>query len=330
MSPPPPASIALDLPLDAGSAPVQAAAEEARLRRQAFAAVVASALFIGFSPIFVRLADVGPAAIGFWRLFFALGPTAVWAFAELRTARLRRPGVPALRVSAAQVGLAALAGFFFAADLLMFHAGLARTSTANGVLLGNLAPVFILLMAWPILGERPSVALFAALAMALAGSAAIIIESTANGATSAGVLGDLLCVGAALAYSAYMLVIRFMRRAGPRAAGLGGGMVSFLSTAAGAVFCLAWALGAGETFMPSSLQGILAVAGLGIVTHAAGQGLTTFALGRLPAGLISVVLLLQILVGVSMAALLFGEYPSALVLFGGALIVAGVAAVRPR
>lgn len=333
MSPPPPASVALDLPLDAVAAP-PALAEEARLRRQAFAAVLASALFIGFSPIFVRLADVGPAAIGFWRLVFALGPMALWAWAEVRTARLRRPQAGAharvRNVGAGQFGLAALAGFFFAADLVMFHAGLARTGTANGVLLGNLAPVFILLLAWPLLGERPTLALTAALVMALAGSAAIIVESSTGGGPASGMLGDLLCVGAALCYAAYMLVVRYMRRGGPGVAGLGGGMVSFLSTAAGAVFCLIWAVGTGETLVPASLQGILAVAGLGVVTHAAGQGLTTFALGRLPAGLISVVLLLQILVGVSLAALLFGEMPSAVVLFGGALIVAGVVAVRPR
>ncbi len=115
-----------------------------------------------------------------------------------------------------------------------------------------------------------------------------------------------------------------------RVPGLGGGMVALISTAAGAVFCLAYALGAGEQIVPASLQGFLAVVGLGIVAHAFGQGLATFALGRLSAGTISIVLLLQIVIGISMAALMFGEVPSLTVLFGGGLIVAGVLAVRPR
>ncbi|MCJ8142136.1 DMT family transporter [Ancylobacter sp. A5.8] len=330
-----------------------AAAEEARLRRQAFFAVVLAACCIGFSPIFVRLADAGPAAIGFWRLFFALGPTALWAYAEQRAARQRarvaalvateagRPVVPYRLVTPRQLMLSGLAGLFFAADLIMYHAGLAITTTANGVLLGNLGVVFTLLLGWLILGERPSRGLFVALFLALSGTVIIISRSLAEAGAAApmvtgSALGDLLCVAAAACYAGFMLFVRVLRRGDSRApsglgtSGLGGGMVALLSSASGMVICLIWAIAAGETLLPQSVQGLLAVVGLGIVAHVGGQGLTTFALGRLPAGLISVVQLLQIVFGVGLAALLFGEIPTPAILFGGALLIAGVLTVRPR
>lgn len=338
MSPPPPASLALST--DAADidllSPVAIEAKEARLGRQAFLAVILASVCIGFSAIFVRLADVGPAAIGFWRLVFALGPTLIWAYAEQRTLRATRAagGItgPVRLFTGRQFALSVLAGLFFAADLIAFHVGLFHTTTANALLLGNLAVVFVLVFGWICLGERPTRGLIAALVLALAGTALIISRSAgASVDDAASVFGDALCIVAAGCYAGYMLVTRLLRRGGEHAAtALGGGMASLIASASGAVFCLAWALAAGEIIVPHTLQGLLAVIGLGLVAHATGQGLTTFALGRLPAGLISVVLLLQIVVGTTLAALLFGEIPSLMVILGGLLVVAGVLTARPR
>ena len=44
----------------------------------AFAALVAGALAMGISPIFVRWADVGPFTSAFWRVFLALPALYVW------------------------------------------------------------------------------------------------------------------------------------------------------------------------------------------------------------------------------------------------------------
>ncbi|MFT0860154.1 DMT family transporter [Ancylobacter sp. G4_0304] len=325
-----------------------AAAEQARLRRQAFFAVMLAACFIGFSPIFVRLADAGPAAIGFWRLFFALGPTALWAYAEHRAALQRarvaalaavetgRPAMPYRLATRRQFLLSAFAGVLFAGDVIAWHAGLARTTTANGILLGNLGVVFTLLFGWLCLGERPTRGFFIAVGLALSGSLIIILRSTAAGEggnplVTGSALGDLLCVMGAAFYAAFMLLVRFLRRGSADApAGMGGGMVALLSSFTGMVICLVWAIATGETLLPQSMQGLLAVIGLGLVAHAGGQGLTTFALGRLPAALISMVQLLQILFGVALAALLFGEIPSLSIVFGGALLIAGVLTARPR
>lgn len=335
MSPPPPISAALSptgVDDTALLSPVAVAADEARLRRQAFGAVLLAAAIIGFSPILVRLSDVGPAAIGFWRLFFSLGPTALWALAERREARLhaRIRAQTAPRLTWRQMLLVAAAGIAFGADLILFHAGLARTSTANGVLIGNLYVIFVFALGWMCLGERPTRGLLLALGFALAGAALIVGSSLGGSGRPGSVVGDLLCVGGALAYAFYMLFVRILRRPSPGRPALGGGMTALLSSAVGMVMCLVWALAAGERIMPAGMDGLLAVAALGAIVHAGGQGLTTFALGRLPAGVISMVMLLQILVGTALAALLFREIPPMLVLVGGGLLVVGVVAARPR
>lgn len=333
MSPPPAAVIAP--PLAAVHEPLPSVATEAQLRRQAFLAVVVAALCIGFSPVLVRFADTGPAAIGFWRLIFALGPTTVWAYAEYRAAGRRTvAGASGRLPSLRQVLLAALAGLFFGGDLIVFHKGLAQTSTANAVLLGNLAVVFVFIFGWLILRERPTRGLVIALVMALTGTLFIIGTSALHtqgvGGHPVSVTGDMLCVAAALFYAGYMLMTRAVRRAGRgNVVPLGGGMASLIATSTGAALCLGWAAATGEVLIPQSLQGLLAVIGLGLIAHATGQGLATFALGRLQAGLISLVLLLQIVVGVALAALLFGEIPSLTVFIGGLLVVAGVATARP-
>lgn len=335
MSPPPAAAVAPSAVALHATDP--SAITEAQLRRRAFFAVMLAALCIGFSAILVRLSDAGPAAIGFWRLFFALGPTLMWAYAEYRASARRAwiAGGTVRRPSPRQVLLAMLAGVFFGADLVAFHKGLAQTSTANGLLLGNLSVVFVFVFGWLVLRERPTRGLLVALVMALSGTVIIILSSASHtngvGSHPVSVVGDLLCVAAALFYACYMLATRAVRRAGRSdEAPLGGGTASFIASSSGAAFCLAWAVATGETLLPQSLQGLLAVIGLGLIAHAAGQGLATFALGRLPAGVISVVLLLQIVVGMTLAALLFGEVPSLAVFAGGLLVVAGVATARPN
>src|SRR6478736_2678930 len=49
-----------------------------------FLALLTGATCIGFSGIFVRLADVGPAAAGFWRMLFALPVLVAWTALEQR------------------------------------------------------------------------------------------------------------------------------------------------------------------------------------------------------------------------------------------------------
>jgi len=284
-----------------------------------FVALLTGATCIGFSGVFVRLADVGPAAAGFWRMIFALPALAAWMALEQR-----RPVTGGVRPSA--LGPILLAGVAFGFDVVLYNASLQFTTIANASLLGNLAPVGVVLGGWLLFGERPTRRILGALMLALSGALMLVLPrfGSANAAAVApnGPLGDALAVGAAFAYSGYILAIRRARDHADA------GRISLISSAVCAVFCLGAALAMGETILPQSLQGWLAVIALGLVSHALGQGLITLSLGSYGASAASLVMVWPALVSVLAAWALFAEQPSPAQAFGGVAILAAVLLVR--
>ncbi|KRE09742.1 hypothetical protein ASE63_04240 [Bosea sp. Root381] len=283
-----------------------------------FLALLAGATCIGFSGIFVRFADVGPASAGFWRMAFAMPVLALWMGLEQRRPRRGTAAGPGVMFPIV------LAGILFGIDVVLYNASLGFTTIANASLLGNLSPVAVVLGGWLLLGERPSRRVLGALALALGGALMLVLPKFAGtAAPSPGALmGDSLAIAAALSYAAYIIAVR---RARDRAEA---GRISLISSATCAVFCLVAALTLGETIIPASLTGWLAVIGLGLVSHALGQGLITLSLGSYGAGAASLVMVWPSMVSVLAAWAIFGEQPSPAQAFGGVAILAAVLMVR--
>lgn len=284
-----------------------------------FAALLAGASCIGFSGVFVRFADVGPAAAGFWRMIFALPVLAAWMAMERR-----RPLAGPVRSAA--LWPIALAGLAFAFDVVLYNASLGYTTIANASLLGNLSPVAVVLGGWLLLGERPTRRVLGALALALGGALMLVAPKLAGAPSSAalpsGPFGDMLAVCAAAAYAAYILAIRCARDSSDA------GRIGLISSALCAVFCFAAALALGETIIPASLTGWLAVIALGLISHALGQGLITLSLGSYGAGAASLVMVWPALVSVLAAWAIFGEQPGPAQAAGGVAILAAVLLMR--
>jgi len=281
-----------------------------------FIALLTGATCIGFSGIFVRLADVGPAAAGFWRMLFAVPVLIAWTALERRKPAAGKIGNGAFIA-------VALAGVTFGIDVTLYNAALGHTTIANASLLGNLSPVGVVLGGWLLLGDRPSRRILGALMLAVAGAILLVLPKfTGAERVTGNLFGDGLAVGAALSYAAYILAVR---RARDRS---GAGYVSLVSSAICAVFCLVAALVLGEQIIPASLQGWLAVAALGLVSHALGQGLITLSLGSYGAGAASLVMVWPALVSVLAAWAIFGEQPTPVQAFGGVAILAAVLLVR--
>jgi drug/metabolite transporter (DMT)-like permease len=270
--------------------------------------LVGGALAIAFAPIFVRLAETGPAAAGFWRLGFALPLLGV-------TAMLERRGQP-------EPGgwsphrLALLAGVFFALDLGFWHYGIVLTSVANATILANLSPVFVAIAAWLLLGERPGWGFAAGLALALAGAWAIAAAKVGGAGTNPP-LGDALSIVTSGWYAAYILCVRKVRLSH------GASQVMLWSSMVGAPLLLAYAAMVGERLAPATLGGWGACVGLGLV-HVFGQGSIAWALGRLPAANASVVLLIQPAFTALLGWLIFHEQMSPLQAAGGLVALLGV------
>jgi drug/metabolite transporter (DMT)-like permease len=136
--------------------------------------------------------------------------------------------------------------------------------------------------------------------------------------------GDIFALGAAAAYATYLLVIKKLRRR------LDGPTATLWSAGVSAIVLAVAAWAKGEILIPHSAIGWTAVLLLGFVSHALGQGLTSVAIGRLPVGLVALVLLAQPPFSALIALLVVGETMTVLQILGGAMILAAAAASRPH
>ena len=117
------------------------------------------------------------------------------------------------------IRLAAIAGVFFAGDLLLWHHAIEAVGAGLATVLGNLQVIIVGIVAWLLLGERPSRSMLLALPVVLAGVVLIsgVVGGQAYGADPG--LGVILGLGTAICYAGYLLVIRRGARDPRRPAG---------------------------------------------------------------------------------------------------------------
>ncbi|WP_370151942.1 DMT family transporter [Ferrovibrio sp.] len=300
------------------AAPKAEPAATAGLRQHlALAALVLGALAIAFSPIFVRLSEIGPTATGFYRAILAVPPLWLWwRF---------MPALP--RVSAAGSGrrlpplaLILVPGLLFAGDLFFWHLSIQYTTVANATLLSNFAPVIVTLGAWLVLREKITAAFLVAMLVAICGALMLVGASFQLGGTN--VFGDMMAFATATFYGAYMIAVAKLRgRHGTQELMLWSSLVTGL-----ALLPMVWVMG--EGLLPATAGGWLTLFGLAWISHALGQGLIAYALGHLPASFSSLVVLIQPVAAAGFGWLWLGEGLQPLQLAGGAVVLVGILLAR--
>lgn len=266
---------------------------------------------IALSPIFVRVADVGPTASAFWRV--ALAAPLLWALAGLAP-KARSPWRTDWKLYLA-------AGLAFAGDLGFWHWSIQFTSVANSTLLANLAAPFVTLALWLIWRQRPSGTFLVGLAAALLGVGMLVHTSLQF--SSSALLGDALGVVTALFYAWYILAVK-----GARDRGASTLQLMAATTTLTAIVLLPIALASGEAFFPQELSGWLKLLGLAWISHCAGQGLIAYSLAHLPAAFSSVSLLFQPVMAAAFAWVLLSEPLVPLQMLGGVVVLAGIYLAR--
>ena len=280
-------------------------------RRPRLAALLGAAC-ISFSGIFYRWAEVSPSTGTVYRALFGLPLLALVGLAEQH----RYGGLPTTTIR-----LAAIAGLFFAGDLLLWHHAIEAVGAGLATVLGNLQVIVVGIVAWLLLGERPTRSTLLAVPVVLLGVVLIsgAIGEGAYGADPA--LGVVLGIGTALCYAGYLLVIRRglrdpRRPAGPVA------VATVFTALAGSVVGVA----GGDLDPTPGLASLGWLAVLGVTSQSAGYLLISISLPRLPAVITSIILLAQPVMTVVLAMLLLGETPSVTQLLGVALVIGGIAA----
>ncbi|MBX3455371.1 DMT family transporter [Ferrovibrio sp.] len=285
-----------------------------RLQHWALAALVAGAVAIAFSPIFVRLSEVGPTATGFYRAILAVPPLWLWM-------RLK-PETPPSPATGARLPMALilLPGLLFAGDLFFWHLSIKYTSVANATLLANFSPVVVALGAWLVLGERLNRLFLFAMAVSICGALMLVGSSLQLGGGN--VLGDMFGFITACFYGLYMIAVAKLRGShGTQALMVWSSLVTGLAL-------LPAALLMGEGLLPATGQGWLTLFALAWISHALGQGLIAFALGHLPASFSSLVVLVQPVMSALFGWLWLGEGLTMLQIAGGLTVLLGIYLAR--
>ncbi len=274
----------------------------------AVAALLAGAVAIAVSPLFVKVSEAGPVATGFWRVALAL--PLLWAWSLIGSRERHAASFAADR------RLMIAAGLLFAGDLAVWHWSIVLTSVANATLLANLAPIFVTLAIWLYYRRRPGGLFLTGMAVALAGMAALLGGDFRLSGRE--LLGDCLGVVTAMFYAGYQLAVTRLRsRASTASIMAWSGLVT-------AIVLLPIALLSGEQILPATAMGWLKLFGLALISQAAGQSLIAYAMAHLPATFSSVGLLLQPVMAALLAWTLLGETLGWIEIAGGIVVLIGI------
>jgi drug/metabolite transporter (DMT)-like permease len=282
-------------------------------RLPAYLALVGGALAMGISPIFIRVAEVGPFAGAFWRVFLALPVLYLW----MRREAASKPAGNALWTKAAL-----LSGLMFFGDLFFWHWAVQSTTIANATFFATMTPVWIVAVGFLFFGKKPFSHELVGVALCIAGGVAIL--SNTMSAAQDRLDGDLFAIATGFFFAMYFLTVEAARKV------TGAARVTFEVTVICIVLLFVVTVVTQDKFLPDTWQGYAALLGMGLISHAAGQGFLSIALGRLPALFSSLVIFMEAVAAMILAYVILGEAAGPMQLLGGFLICLGIFVGRPR
>jgi drug/metabolite transporter (DMT)-like permease len=288
---------------------------------------LAGAATIAFSSILVRLSHGSPSTVAIFRCVYALPILGLLARREdqrygPRTWRDRRAGLAS--------------GVFFAIDLMLWNHSIIDVGAGLATVLANIQVVVLPLVAWALLSEPPGRQILLALPVSLIGVLLIsgVLEHGAFGRDPT--RGTLFGLGAGVAYVGFLLLLRqggsdvrdrtephgrddAVPDTGPPMHRIAGPL--FDATLVSAVVCVVAGVVIGDARLVPTWPSAGWLFTLAISSQVVGWLLIGTSLPRLPAALGSVLLTVQPIGSVALAALILGESPTSLQLAGVALVL---------
>jgi drug/metabolite transporter (DMT)-like permease len=213
-------------------------------------------------------------------------------------------------------------GVAFGLDMVLFFSAVQETSIANATVIGALQPVLLLTIAAPLFGERVRMLEVFWGAVAIAGAAVVVFGGATGG--PAGRVGDLLAVGALLAWSWYFVASKQARVT----------LSSFeylaaLSLIAAVVVAPVAFLSGSRLAVPDAMGWVMIVA-LAVINGALGHFLMNWAHGHVPIVATSLLTLGIPVIGAAVAAAVLDEPLAGAQVAGMAVVVVSLAVVVLR
>lgn len=270
-------------------------------------ALLAGLVAIGFSAIFVRLAEVPGPVASFYRMAIGLVFLTI-PFLQRQRGKPRPPWTA--------VRIALLGGAFFAIDLIFWATGVVLSGATNPTLMSNTAPLWVGLGSLLIFREKLPGRFWLGLAIAMSG-AVLVLGLDALQSFDLG-LGTLFGLIAGVFYGGYFLITQRGR------ARLDAITYFWFSVLGAVVLLLVINIALGNALLGYSTRSYLALLGLGVVSQGIGWLAINYAQGHLPATIVSPTLLGQPVLTGLIAGPILGEFLAPLQIMGGLAVLAGV------
>jgi drug/metabolite transporter (DMT)-like permease len=213
-----------------------------------------------------------------------------------------------------------VAGLAFALDLAAWHFAIRLTSVTNATLLANCAVLLVPPLSWLFL--RRAIRLTTIGYGALAFLGIVLLSSPSLHVGGRQLLGDGLALITAAFYAAYLVAVAAARQR------LGASALALASSLLSSLALLLFVPLAGEKLLPPVDVDWLWLVGLAVISQVFGQTAIAHAVGRIPPAQAAIGLLIQPVSAAAFAWVLFHESMSGLQLFGGALVLIAITAVR--
>ena len=268
--------------------------------RGVLAACIAVSVW-GLGPIFVRQVSSDGLTTGMWRLWMAVPIMHTVAMLTNQ------------RVTQAVWRAALFPGFLFGVDVAANFSAYKLTSIANASLIPALQPLLVLVMAWPLFGEKVTARTWVFSTIALGGIFAIVLGGDAGGSASR--TGDLLSVFVLLCWTVYFAQMQKLRSQGIPAWPL---ITAVMSVAAVVITPIALIGRSGNLPTATDHLWILAtVIGPGMTGH----GLMTWAQRHLTLTTASLLTLATPAISTVLAWIVFGQSLSTMQILGTAAVL---------
>src|SRR5688572_22661016 len=155
------------------------------------AVLLAVTMWGGMAVVIRKIDEIDGLVVGFHRLWIGAVATVAIFYATGR------------RLRASSFRLSLVGGLAFGLDIVLFFTALKNTTVANATVVGALQPALVLLIAGPMFGEVATIGLVSWSLAAIAGVAVVVYGS--SGAPLWSPMGDLLAIGALLAWTVYFV-----------------------------------------------------------------------------------------------------------------------------
>jgi drug/metabolite transporter (DMT)-like permease len=265
--------------------------EDPRAVTRAVLRLIAGAVMISFAPVFVRVTDVPPTVVAFYRTL--IGGVVLLAWVLVRGVRLD--------VGARVLLALGLAGVAFGVDLALWHRSIQYVGPGLATLLANFQVFVLAVTGVMFFGERLHARLALSIALAVVGLG-LIVGPRWDLLAPQYRWGVILGLLTAAAYAVYILSQRWAgirtpargdAAAGRAPAGPDSARDLALSSLFSAACLSASAAVEGHSLAIASLSDAGLVVSYALVAQVLGQLLIVSALGRVPASRVGLILLLQ-------------------------------------